>query len=293
MLQGRDLRDIQYHAVILPDSEKREKNQGRYKVHIPELEPLIKDSDGIYVKNQAHKWRYTPSAHYFYGEYRPYQPGTLVLIGFYEDDLNSGYIVRTISDQIKNSMPQLGVDGTPKPTTSRDDIHMIFKTPRYHNAFMVFEDASELLPNSIHLYYNMQRTTYIINTDGIHVFTMDNRGTTIMQDDNVWVMGTRRLWACSEQHNMTNLDHYVGTGMNFHRVTGVEYRSFSKALMSFQSTDRIAADAPTIWLNSMVSMTALGGEVNKGEDTNEKQKKIVQKTFPQPKVDRPDLEFKK
>lgn len=296
--KGRNLRQNSYHGIIL-DTEDT-KNQGRYKVHIPELQHLLEDDNGIFIKNQNHKWRYTPSKYYMYGAYRPLQEGTLVLIKFYEDDLNTGYIDRVISDQIEKACPHLGVDKEPKSVKDRDDVHVIFKTPKYHNALMIFEDTKDnglgedLMPNSIHLYYNMMRTSMIINEDGVHWFTMDNYGITVAKQYQKWVMGDESDWVCGVRNRTTNKEEYVGVVKARHVTVGDQCREFSKKSYNIQSDDLIALDANNggeIYLNSQRSMKSETGENSIGADTWGYHKKVIQKPYPTPKKDRPDLGY--
>lgn len=297
-LKGRSLRQNAYHGIVLSIEDPR--NMGRYKVHLPELQPLLEDDTGIWIKNQNHKWRYTPSKYYMYGKYHPLQEGTLVLVKFYEDDLNTGYIDRIISDQIEKSQPQLGVDTEPQSVKDRDDVHVIFKTPKYHNSLMIFEDTEDgdagldgdLIPNSIHLYYNLMRTSLIINTDGIHLFTMDNYGITVAREYQKWVMGDECDWVCGVRSRVTNKEDYVGVVLDKHTRVGMESRHHSKLQHSTTSQHQICEDAPKIYMNSQRSNEAEPGENSIGADTWDYHKKVIQKPYPTPKKDRPDLEYK-
>ena len=67
--------------------------QGRYKVHIPELMQHIAENRGIWCKNQVHSWRITSSDVGEYGSYFPLHVGTKVVVRFYKNDLNTGYII--------------------------------------------------------------------------------------------------------------------------------------------------------------------------------------------------------
>lgn len=296
-LKGRSLRQNSYHGIILDTADPRD--MGRYKVHMPELHPLIESQEGIWIKNHSHKWRYTPSKYYMYGGYQPLQVGTLVLVNFYEDDLNSGYIDRIISDQIEKSCPHLGVGKEPKSVKDRDDVHVIFKTPKYHNSLMIFEDTTDgsagltenLIPNSIHLYYNLMRSSLIINTNGIHFFTMDNYGLTVSREYQKWVMGNECDWVCGVRSRLTNKEDYTGVVSDKHTVVGNETRESSKMQHSITSDNTICLDAPKIFLNSQKSKKAQTGENSIGADTWKYHKKITQKPFPIPKKDRPDLEY--
>ena len=294
--KGRHIRQNDYHGIILPDIDP--KNMGRYKVHIPELNHLIEDDQGIFIRNQTHKWRYTPSKYYMYGVYHPLQEGTLVLVKFYEDDLNTGYIDRVISDQLEKTNPHIGVESEPKSTKDRDEVHIVFKTPKYHNAMMVFEDTTDnglgsgLVPNSIHLYYSMMRTSMIINEDGIHWFTMDNYGITVAQQYQKWVMGDANDWVCGDRSDVTNGDEFIQVVKNQHTTLGKESRHYSMESFNVKSDVMVTSDAPVIYLNSNRSKKALTSENSVGADTWKYHKKVRQKPYPTPKKDKPDLEYK-
>lgn len=270
--QELDLRANSYHGIILPDKDP--KNQGRYKVHIPELHPLIKSSSGIWCKNQVHNWRVGPSDDHVYGSYSPLQPGTKVLIKFYQNDFHSGYIDRVVSDQVQSTTPKLGSGTNPGATTDRDDVYVIFQTPKYHNLFAIFEKTTDggnglskqLMPNSIHLYYNYRRSTMILNEDGIHWFTMNNHGTTIEGCRSTWVNQNDKLYI------QENRDVYIN-GYEKHYVKGSydhlcqsTHRETSQGVYDIQSNSHFAVDAPKILLNCGSSQPAKQAETNKGED---------------------------
>ena len=288
-----NLRQFTYHGIVLSDKDELKK-QGRYKVHIPELHTLIKSDSGIWCKNQQQSWRWTPSHDYMYGEYYPIQPGTKVLIRFYENDFHTGYIDRILSDQVKNTTPKIGCELNPEASADRDDMYLIYKTPKKHNLFLVLEDTQDsanglnkqLIPNSIHLYYNYRRSTFIINEDGIHWFTMDNYGVTIEGNYSKWVNKTEKVFIKESR------DLYVDGSYSYtyikgdeHRISDGERRDYSKSQMSLISSEMIAEDAPSIWLNSGKSSMAKKAKVNKGEDEIIKQKKIDMRVSPHQKKD--------
>ncbi len=251
---GKSLRQNEYHAITLP--EKDPKNQGRYKVHIPELHPLIDQGEGIWVKNHIHRWRYNGCDDYFYGEYKPLQPGTIIMVKFYEDDLNTGYIHRIISDQIMNSLLKMGADRDDSQITNdRDDMYLIYKTPKKNNMFLVLEETegpgltADLIPNSIHLYYNDLRSTMILNEDGIHWYTDDNRGVTVKgqnselvhKDEKIQVKGNRHLVVEKSEYEYVKQMRMVQVKQISYHDAGMMYYNTASAL--------IALDAPTIWFN--------------------------------------------
>jgi len=219
------------------------------------------------------------------------------LVKFYEDDLNTGFIDRVISDQIEKSQPQLGVDKEPKSVKDRDDVHVIFKTPKYHNALMIFEDTTdnglgdELIPNSIHLYYNMMRSSMIINENGIHWFTMDNYGLTVAKQYQKWVMGDENHWVCGIRNRITNKDDFTSVIGAKHTLVKGESRHHAKLQYSMTSNDQIAIDAPKVYINSKKANEAEPATTSVGADSWGYHKKVAQKPYPTPKKDRPDLEL--
>lgn len=262
-----NLRQNEYHGIILPKDDP--KNQGRYSVHIPELHPLIPSHEGMWIKNHIHKWRYNSTDKFIYGEYKPLQPGTLVIVKFYEDDMNTGYIDRIISDQIDDCLIKLISIETKNPpednptiddlkdklesseasTLDRDDMYLLYKTPKYNHSFTVLEDVKgtgitkDLIPNSIHLYYETIRSTLIINEDGIHWYTDDNRGTTIKGQDSKNV-GT---------------DELVQVGKNKHLIVENNYYESCKKLKIMQIGKTIvntAGESYLIAAGELVSITA-------------------------------------
>lgn len=278
--QELDLRSNSYHGVILPDKDP--KNQGRYKVHIPELHPLLKENTGIWCKNQNHNWRMGPSEDYMYGSYFPMQPGTKVLIKFYQNDFHSGYIDRVVSDQIQKTNPKLGSGTNPEATSDRDDVYVFFKTPKYHNLFTIFEKTTDgsngltqqLIPNSIHLYYNYRRSTMILNEDGIHWFTMNNRGVTVEGNNSEWVNQNEKVYVQENRDIYVNGNEKKYTKGSYDHLSMSTHRETSLDKYDIQSSSHFAVDAPVIFLNSGKSSPAKQAVTNKGEDEIIKQNKV-------------------
>ena len=178
-----DLKTSSFNAIVLKDKDIS--NQGRYKVQIPALMNLIVNTSGIMVKNQTHKWRCTDSDIGRYGEYKPLQPGTEVLVKFHSDDINTGYIDRIISDQEIDSLPF-------KNITDRDDIYQLLRTPKHNNFIIVTEETANEPPNSVHFYFNKYRTTIIVDEQGIHIRTDDNKDEEITKSENLLVKEDRK-----------------------------------------------------------------------------------------------------
>jgi len=293
----KSLKLHEYHGIVLEDKDP--KNQGRYKVHIPELMPMIEDNKGIWIKNQMHRWRYTPSEKYFCGEYKPLQPGMLVLVKFYSEDVNTGYVDRIVSDQIMKSMPKISVECDPKSVTDRDDIYLLYKTPKKHNMFVILEETSdgetgltkELIPNSIHQYYNEKRTTHIINEDGVHLFTEDNYGETIEKNSSSWIKKEEKKYVEKDKHLVVDKSLFEKIEKDKHlKVSGKQIVS-TKDMHVMTSQAKIVQDAPMIYLNCQMGEDPEEAKTNKGENEIKEQKKITQKTTPE-KEDRPCLDLK-
>lgn len=179
---GLDLRTREFIGKIVPIDTPEgfydEKQQGRYRVHIPELMPMIEYKRGIWCKNQTHKWRITPSDIGDYGSYFPLHAGTYVLIKFYENDLNTGYIDRIISDY-KPKRDYEAQDNTKEKRSleDRDEQYVLLKTPKKWTALYINEDTS-YEPNTVYLIYNRdklpeRRTVMRIDETGQSFWTRD------------------------------------------------------------------------------------------------------------------------
>lgn len=194
MDQVESLIGKEFIGKILPDLDPRQ--MGRYRVHIPEIMQHISEDRGIWCKNQVHSWRITPSDDGEYGSYYPLHSGTEVIVRFYENDYNTGYIIRIISDA-EDETDKEGQDSvTVKPSlTDRDEQYIIFKTPKKFNIFYANEETQKE-PNTIYLVYNRdgnpeRRTVYRIDESGIQLWTRDNRRVRILLDENRQIDGNQ------------------------------------------------------------------------------------------------------
>jgi hypothetical protein len=136
-------------------------NRGRYKVHIPELQPHMKETEGIWAKNYTHNWRVTPSRDGVYGSYYPLHSGTLVVVKFEKNDYNTAYIDRIISDYAPQSLPFKTVD--------RDEYYQIIRTPRTNSLIAICESTTDKPADSIHIYYNNKKVTIVLDSSGINI----------------------------------------------------------------------------------------------------------------------------
>jgi hypothetical protein len=193
----KDLRHKEFLGRIVPKGSEKELDQkmkGRYKVHIPELMPHLEEDKGIYCKNHVHNWRLTDSDVGEYGSYYPLHSGTYVMVKFYANDYNTGYIDRIISDYEDDTDKEAQDCFKVKPAlTDRDEQYVIFKTPKKWNIFYVNEDTQNE-PNTVYLIYNRdnspeRRTVYRINESGIHIWTRDNQRIRIKEDEDTQVDG--------------------------------------------------------------------------------------------------------
>jgi hypothetical protein len=193
----KDLRHKEFIGRIIPkgsDKEFDQKMKGRYRVHIPELMAHIEEEKGIWCKNHVHNWRMTSSDVGEYGSHYPLHSGTYVIVKFFENDYNTGYIDRILSDYEDNTDKEAQDCVEVKPAlTDRDEQYVIFKTPKKWNIFYVNEDT-ENEPNTMYLIFNRdnspeRRTVLRINESGIHIWTRNNQRIRIKEDEDIQVDG--------------------------------------------------------------------------------------------------------
>jgi len=157
----------EFIGTVLPDKDLL--HQGRYKVNIPEIQPHMENSAGIWCKNHVCRHRISPSSVGVSGSYYPLQPGMSVIVKFFANDINSAYIDRVISDAYPQSLPFESIE--------RDDCYVIVRTPKHNHLILVYDgnSPSKNIPkNSFHIYFNNTRTTIVIDELGVHVATDDN-----------------------------------------------------------------------------------------------------------------------
>jgi hypothetical protein len=200
-VSGEDLTNREFIGTIL--SAKDSTHRGQYKVNIPELQPHMKETTGVWCKNQTDKHRVSPSERGICGSYYPLQPGMSVIVKFFANHIESAYIDRVISDAYTNSLPYELIE--------RDDYYQIIRTPRYNNLIAIYEgpppinsstkqeqpwtkdnsQSSKNIPrNSIHVYFNDTRTTLVIDETGVNIKTEDNINVTVSKNVKIKVTGT-------------------------------------------------------------------------------------------------------
>lgn len=149
----------EFLGTILSDMDS--KRQGRYKVHIPELQPHMSPTEGIWAKNQIVDYRVTPSQKGIYGSYLPLQAGTMVVVKFFDNQPETAYIERIISDHSPGSLPL--------QTNDRDDYYQIIRTPKKNNLIAICEETTDKPTNSIHIYYDDKAITIVLDANGINI----------------------------------------------------------------------------------------------------------------------------
>ena len=222
--------------------------QGSYKVHIPELMPHLEKDEGIWCKNHTNKWNITPSDVGEYGSHFPLQPGTYVIVKFFDNDINTGYVDRILSDYKtdRDVEAQDCVDPIPA-IEDRDEQYLIFKTPKKWSAFYVNEDTLNE-PNTIYLIYNRdnspaRRTVYRIDETGVHIWTRDNMRVRIAGDENFQVDGDRTGYIKGDQQE--NID-----GDEDHKVKGT-------VTVEVQGETHVSSDSTiNVWSGSNINIDA-------------------------------------
>lgn len=223
-LIGRD-----FVGKVLADLDP--KQMGRYRVHIPELMQHITEDRGIWCKNQVHAWRITSSDNGEYGSYFPLHPGTEVIVRFYQNDYNSGYVSKIISDSEELTDKEAQDSSSVKSSLmDRDEQYIIFKTPKKFNIFYINEDT-EKEPNTIYLVYNRdgnpeRRTVYRIDESGIHLWTRDNRRVRILLDENRQIDGNQTEYIKQNRtHNIGQHDSLAVRGDKITTVVGEKHET--------------------------------------------------------------------
>ena len=208
IVAGEDsLVDREFIGTILPAKDTL--HQGKYKVNVPELQPHMKETTGIWCKNHTCRHRVSPSQVGVSGSYYPLQAGMSVIVKFFANHIESAYIDRVISDAYANSLPYEIIE--------RDDYYQIIRTPKHNNLICIYESdtASKNVPkNSIHVYFNDTRTTVVIDETGINIKTDDNINVTVAKNVKITVAGTADIKVTGNTNIETSADANVKAGGN-------------------------------------------------------------------------------
>ena len=215
---GIDIRNREFIGTILDDESDNLdiRVEGRYKVHIPTLMPHIPFNQGIWIKNHVNKWGISSSKYGEYGQHFPLQPFTKVVVRFFENDFNTGYADRIVSDFRANT-DVLAQDCVKQKSSlkDRDNQYIILKTPKYWNGMYINEET-EKEPNSLILIFNRdkestytereaegernRRTVFYIDETGVRMWTHDNNFVRIRMDQSIHVGGNKTKYV---EHNRT------------------------------------------------------------------------------------------
>lgn len=205
MAENESLVNREFIGTILSDKDTQ--NQGRYRVNVPEIQPHMKDSTGIWCKNHTCNNRVSPSSVGVSGSYYPLQAGMSVIVKFFANDINSAYIDRVVSDAYSETMPLEVIE--------RDEFYQVIRTPRKNNLIAIYEGdaASKNVPkNSLHIYFNSTRTTVVIDETGINVKTQDNINMTVDQNVKITVTGTADIKVTGNANIESTADVNVKAG---------------------------------------------------------------------------------
>lgn len=172
-MNNKFLTDREFAGVVVTGQD--EKNKGRYYVLIPELMYNIHDKDEgkilcmNHVSNYRNTYCDTNGSPEFattgvYGQYFPLHPGTKVIVKFYEEDFQTAYIDRIISDYYEDSMP-LKIE-----TSERDQYYQLLRTIAY-DLIAVTCDTTSIPSDGIHIYHKKDNVVVVFDKDGIHIYT--------------------------------------------------------------------------------------------------------------------------
>lgn len=249
----KDLSQKEYIGKILSDNDSQ-KLQGRYKVHIPELMYQMSNNSGIWCKNAVHANRVTNSESGTYGSYVPLHPGTNVIVKFVNNDPNTGYITRIVSDDKSNSLPF--------NITDRDDYYQIMRTPKNNNIIGICENTSDLPNNSIHIYYHHSQTVIIIDQEGYHFHTNNNKDVTIKENYQSFIEGFRRTELLGENHEIYHNNVFQKILGNCDQTTNGNKKIHIKGNLDIKVDGNI-----TITSGNNIDIDSLGGIITTQANT--------------------------
>jgi len=232
-----DLINREFIGTVLPDKDNN--HQGRYKVNISELQPHTKDTDGIWVKNHICRNRISPSAIGICGAYFPLQPGMGVIVKFFSNHMDSGYVDRVISDRYPETLPFEAIE--------RDDFYLLLRTPIHDNIIAVYDSdtASKNIPkNSIHVYFNKTRTTVVIDENGINIKTDDNINVTVAKNVKITVTGTADIKVDGDVKIKTSSSAHIKATSNL---------NIEASVINIKGNSAINMQAPLISENGVAS----------------------------------------
>jgi len=171
------LSNREYAGVIVSGEDSE--NRGRYKVFIPELMYHVQSESntedvGLLCMNHVGKYRNTQSDNGIYGQYFPLHPKTRVIVKFYEEDLNTGYIDRIVGDYHSES-DENGVSSAPFKieSTERDEYYQLLRTVA-EDLIAISCETSSIPKNGIHIYNHRDQNVLILDEKGVHLYSKNN-----------------------------------------------------------------------------------------------------------------------
>lgn len=221
----------EFLASVLSDPDP--KHQGRYKVHIPELQPHMKEAIGIWAKNHVQKWRITPSRVGIYGSYYPLQAGTIVIVKFYDNQIETAYIDRIISDH--------GVQSLPLKTIDRDEFYQVIRTPRTNSLIAICESTTDKPSSSLHIYHNNQAVTLVMDSSGINI--------KVTGAANITTSGNTNIKAGADVNIKSAAKTNIESGGDTNVKAGGNCNIQSAGITNVKAGGNCNIDAPTINLN--------------------------------------------
>lgn len=186
------LKNKEVPGIILAESENdytdHRKNRGRYRVYIPTYMQHRGLESVIWCKNHVHKYRYGINESFegdklIYGEYKPLQIGSRVIVKFFANDLSTGYIDRLITDYEDDSLP------FKLEHVDQNDVYVLLRTAKHHNLIAVLEDTetTDIPKNSFHIYYDDDQVRIVMNEDGMYTWVTKDKFARILQNNTVWI----------------------------------------------------------------------------------------------------------
>ena len=151
--------------------------RGRYKVYVPELMYGIydeEDQNGIFCVNHTNKTRDTyieqddGTKLAAGGTYFPLQIGTRVIVKFFSEDFESGYIDRIVSDYYTKSQPSPDFGDTRLTPEQRDDYYQVVKSKA--KDMIAISTSDHGLTHQIYIYYDDKKVTLVLDDAGLHEF---------------------------------------------------------------------------------------------------------------------------
>jgi hypothetical protein len=257
MTGGDSLVDREFIGTVLPNKDTM--HQGKYKVNIPELQPHMKETEGVWCKNHTHRWRITPSQNGVCGSYYPLQPGMSVIVKFFANHIESAYVDRIISDAYPQTLPYEIIE--------RDEYYQIIRTPKHNNIIAIYEgdtNSKNVPKNSIHIYFNNTRTTIVIDETGINIKTDDNINTTVAKNVKITVSGTADIKVSGNTNIETSANANIkaaGTvnvqaGGDANVKAGANLNLDGGAVVNIKGGSAINLQAPAIALNGTAAPAA-------------------------------------